>query len=286
MFEVKLVSFNRVGANGWGVVTPSGVVDISRRLDDRYPTLRHALAADRLGEIGHEAERSSPDFALSDLQLLPPIPDPEKIICIGLNYRAHVGEGGGALPRYPSLFTRFANTLVAHNAPMIVPKVSSEFDYECELAFVIGRPGRHIQPSVAMQHVAGYTCFNDGSVRDYQTSHSLPAGKNFVATAGCGPWLVTGDEIPDPGRLSLRTILNGVEVQHGDTSDMIFGIAAIIAYISGFTPLAAGDIISTGTPEGVGFLRRPPLWLKPGDIVEVEVEGIGVLRNPIAMEAD
>jgi 2-keto-4-pentenoate hydratase/2-oxohepta-3-ene-1,7-dioic acid hydratase in catechol pathway len=193
MFDVKLVSFNRAGANGWGVVTPSGVVDMSRRLDDRYPTLRSALAADRLSEIGDEAERSSPDFALSDVQRLPPIPDPEKIICIGLNYRAHVGEGGGAVSKYPSLFTRFANTLVAHDAPMIVPKVSSEFDYECELAFVIGRPGRHIQPSVAMQHVAGYTCFNDGSVRDYQTCHSLPAGNNFLATAGYRPWLVKGD---------------------------------------------------------------------------------------------
>jgi 2-keto-4-pentenoate hydratase/2-oxohepta-3-ene-1,7-dioic acid hydratase in catechol pathway len=286
MFDVKLVSFKRNGTNRWGVVTPTGVVDISRRLDGRYPTLRSALAAGRLSEISDEAEQASPEFALSDLQLLPPIPDPEKIICIGLNYRAHVGEGGGAVPKYPSLFTRFANTLVAHGAPMIVPGVSSELDYECELAFVIGRPGRHIPPSTAMQHVAGYTCFNDGSVRDYQTFHSLPAGKNFVATAGCGPWLVTGDEIADPGRLSLRTVLNGVEVQHGSTSDMIFGIAAIIAYVSGFTPLSPGDIISTGTPEGVGFLRKPPLWLKPGDVVEVEVERIGVLRNPIAAEAD
>lgn len=282
---MKLVSFNRNGQEGWGVVTPSGVIDMKRRLGGRYPTLHAALTADRLSEISDEAGRASPDFALSDAQLLPPIPDPEKIICIGLNYRAHVGEGGGAVPKYPSLFTRLANTLVAHDAPMIVPKVSSELDYECELAFVIGKPGRHIQPDSAMRHVAGYTCFNDGSVRDYQTSHSLPAGKNFAATAGCGPWLVTTDEIADPGRLSLRTILNGVEVQHGATSDMIFSIAAIIAYVSGFTPLTPGDIISTGTPEGVGFLRKPPLWLKPGDVVEVEVEKIGVLRNPVAAEA-
>jgi 2-keto-4-pentenoate hydratase/2-oxohepta-3-ene-1,7-dioic acid hydratase in catechol pathway len=136
-----------------------------------------------------------------------------------------------------------------------------------------------------MRHVAGYTCFNDGSVRDYQTSHSLPAGKNFVGTAGCGPWLVTRDEIADPGRLSLRTILNGVEVQHGNTSDMIFGIPEIIAYVSSFTPLNPGDIIATGTPEGVGFLRKPPLWLRPGDIVDIEVEKVGLLRNPIVAEA-
>jgi len=282
---VKLVSFNRNGGKGWGVVTPSGVVDMSRRFQGRYPTLRSALAADLLSEIGHEAGQASPDFGLSDLQLAPPIPDPEKIICIGLNYRAHVGEGGGAVPQYPSLFTRFTNTLVAHDAPMIVPKVSSELDYECELAFVIGRPGRHLDPASAMRHVAGYTCFNDGSVRDYQTSHSLPAGKNFVGTAGCGPWLVTGDEIADPGRLSLRTILNGVEVQHGNTSDMIFGIPEIIAYVSSFTPLNPGDIIATGTPEGVGFLRKPPLWLRPGDIVDIEVEKVGLLRNPIVAEA-
>ena len=135
-----------------------------------------------------------------------------------------------------------------------------------------------------MGHVAGYACFNDGSVRDYQVKHSLPAGKNFHATAGFGPWLVTADAIPEPGKLSLRTLLNGVEVQHGNTSDLIFDIPTIIAYVSGFTPLAAGDVISTGTPEGVGFLREPPLFLKSGDVVEIEVEGIGTLRNPVIAE--
>lgn len=283
---MKLVSFDRAGVAGWGVVKAAGVVDMSRRLDGRYPTLRSAIAADRLSAVVREADKASADFALSEVLLRPPVPDPEKILCIGLNYRAHVSEGGRAIPKYPSLFTRFANTLVAHDAPMVVPKVSSEFDYECELAFVIGKPGRHIRPSDAMQHIAGYTCFNDGSVRDYQKGHSLTAGKNFAATGGCGPWLVTGDEIRDPGRLALRTMLNGVEVQHGNTSDLIFDIPTIVAYVSGITPLVPGDLISTGTPEGVGYARNPPLWLKPGDVVEVEVEGVGALRNPIVAEAN
>jgi 2-keto-4-pentenoate hydratase/2-oxohepta-3-ene-1,7-dioic acid hydratase in catechol pathway len=281
---MKLVSFQRDGIEGWGAVIGDGVVDMSARLGRRFPNLRSALAAEALDIVARELMGASPDFALASVTMLPPIPDPDKIICIGLNYRAHVSEGGGKLPQFPSLFTRFADTLVAHGAAIVQPKVSSELDYECELALVIGKPGRHIPRGDAMDHVAGYSCFNDASVRDYQIAHSLPAGKNFFATGGFGPWLVSADEIPDPGQLDLRTLLNGLEVQHGNTSDLIFDIPAIISYISGFTPLAAGDVISTGTPEGVGFVRKPPLWLKPGDIVEIEVEKIGVLRNPVVAE--
>jgi 2-keto-4-pentenoate hydratase/2-oxohepta-3-ene-1,7-dioic acid hydratase in catechol pathway len=279
---MKYVSFRRGDRSSYGVVMDGGVFDLGMRHCDRHPTMRAALSAGVLGELAGEAR--APDVALSAITLLPPIPDPDKIVCVGLNYRAHVGEGGGELPTHPSLFTRFADTLVPHGGAIVVPRLSAELDYECELAFVIGRGGRHIPAESAMEHVFGYTCFNDASVRDYQVRHSLPAGKNFHATGGCGPWIVTADEVGDPGCLELTTRINGVEHQHGNTRDLIFDIPAIIAYVSGFTPLSPGDIISTGTPEGVGFLRDPRVFLRPGDLVEVFVERIGVLANPVVAE--
>jgi 2-keto-4-pentenoate hydratase/2-oxohepta-3-ene-1,7-dioic acid hydratase in catechol pathway len=282
---MKLVSFSAAGKPSWGVVIPAGVIDLVRRFGGRFPNLRAALAADALREIARETRGASADFGLEEVKLLPPVPNPEKVICIGLNYKAHVGEGGGPLPEFPSLFTRFADTLVGHEEPLVLPKLSKELDYECELALVIGRGGRHIRAEDAMRHIAGYCCFNDASVRDYQVRHSLPAGKNFFATGPLGPWLVTSDEIADPGALSLRTLINGEEFQHGNTRDLIFDIPTIIAYVSGFTPLAPGDVIATGTPEGVGFLRNPPVFLEAGDVVEIEIEGIGVLRNPVVAEA-
>lgn len=221
--------------------------------------------------------------ALADVTLLPPIADPGKIICIGLNYRAHVAEAGRALPEQPSLFVRFTDTLVAQGAPLLCPKVSDNFDFEGELAVVIGKGGRHIGEDQAMEHVAGYACFNDGSVRDWQ-KHSVSAGKNFPQTAGFGPWLVTRDEIPDPAALTLTTRLNGEVVQHAGTDMLIFPIPRLIAYVSAFTALSPGDVIATGTPEGVGLGRTPPLWMKPGDVVEVEISGIGTLRNPVVAE--
>src|SRR5207302_9208048 len=211
-------------------------------------------------------------------------PRPDKIVCIGLHYRAHAAEAGLKVPEHPSLFLRLANTLVPHGGEMIRPKASADMDYEGELAVVIGRGGRHIAAADALAHVAGYSCFNDGSLRDFQFKHSVAVGKNFIATGGFGPWLVTGDEIPDPAALTLTTRLNGVEVQRGTTADMIFDVPTIIAYVSGFTRLEPGDVISTGTPPGVGLARKPPLWLKPGDVVEVEISKIGVLRNAIVAE--
>jgi 2-keto-4-pentenoate hydratase/2-oxohepta-3-ene-1,7-dioic acid hydratase in catechol pathway len=282
---MRLVSFKKDGSEGWGVVKGDDIVEMTRRFDRKYPSVQSAIAASALVAAAREAEVASPDFVLSAVTLLPPIPAPNKVICIGLNYRGHVSEGGGKLPSHPSLFTRFADTLVGQDEAIIKPIVSNDLDYECELALVIGKPGRHIARGAAMDHVAGYSCFNDASVRDYQVSHSLPAGKNFYATGGFGPWLVTADEIPDPGNLALRTLINGVEVQHGNTKDLIFDIPAIIAYVSGFTPLGPGDVISTGTPEGVGFVRKPPLFLKPGDVVEIEVEKVGTLRNPVLAES-
>ena len=164
------------------------------------------------------------------------------------------------------------------------PKASTSFDYEGELALVIGLPGRHIATAEAMRHVAGYACFNDGSIRDFQFDHSVAAGKNFPATGGFGPWLVTADEIPDPTTLELTTRLNDVVVQHAGLGSLIFDLPAIVAYVSSFTPLAVGDVIATGTPEGVGFARKPPLWLRPGDTVEVDIPGVGTLRQKIIQE--
>jgi len=283
---MKLVSFTMSGGSSWGVATGTGVIDMGRRLGGRYPSLRALLAADAIPAAAEAARTAKPDHALSEIALLPPIPDPDKIICLGNNYRAHVLEGGNRIPEHPQLFIRLANSLVGHGAPIIVPKISRELDYEVELAVVIGRGGRHIPKARALAHVAGYTCFHDASVRDIQLTHSLDAGKNFIGTGPCGPWLVTRDEIADPAKLDLKTRLNGKELQNGNSSDLIFDIPTLIAYISSFTPLVPGDIISTGTPQGVGFTRKPPIWLKPGDVVEIEVEGIGVLRNPVVAEAD
>jgi len=282
---MKLASFRLAGRLSYGVVVGDGVVDVGARLGARFPSLRAALAGDALGEIARAAA-SKPDLALTDVMLLPPIPAPDKIVCIGLNYRAHAAEAGLKVPEHPSLFLRLNNTLVPHGGALVRPSVSSDMDYEGELAVVIGRGGRHIVAAQALDHVAGYSCFNDGSLRDYQRQHSVAVGKNFVATGGFGPWLVTRDEIADPSQLILTTRLNGAEVQRGETADMIFSVPQIISYVSAFTRLEPGDVISTGTPPGVGMARKPPLWLKPADMVDVEISKIGVLRNSVVAEGN
>jgi len=281
---MKLASFSAAGRDTYGAVVEGGVVDLGRRLGDRYPTLRAAIAGDALARLAGEVVAAKPDFSLAQVTLLPPITDPDKVICAGRNYRAHAAEAGGAPPENPQVFLRLVNTLVAHGQPMVCPKISGDFDYEGELALIIGKPGRHIAKADALSHIFGYTLFNDGSIRDIQFKHSIAAGKNFHQTGGFGPWIVTADEIPDPTRLHLATRLNGHEVQHTGIDDLIFDIPTLISYCSDWTPLVAGDVISTGTPEGVGFARKPPLWMKPGDVVEVEIGGIGVLRNPIVAE--
>lgn len=281
---MKLISFATSGRTSYGIVSGNGIIDLGRRWGGRYPTLRSAIAGDAFTKLATELGDAAVDLPMASVTLLPPIPDPDKIICVGLNYRDHAAESGSKIPDYPSVFTRLTNTLVGHGSPMICPRVSGDFDYEGELALIIGKSGRHIAERDALAHVFAYTCFNDGSIRDYQFKHSLAAGKNFVATAGLGPWLITVDEIPDPSQLMLSTRVNGETLQHKKTSDMIFDVPAIIAYLSIWTELIAGDVITTGTPEGVGFSRKPPLWLKPGDSVEVEISGIGMLRNPVVSE--
>jgi 2-keto-4-pentenoate hydratase/2-oxohepta-3-ene-1,7-dioic acid hydratase in catechol pathway len=281
---VKLISFVASGRQSYGAVAGDGVVDLGRRFGGRFPTLRTAIAANAQAEFAAALQGAERDLSLAGISLLPPIPDPEKILCAGRNYRGHAAEGGAKVPEFPSLFVRLANTLVAAGGAIVVPRISSDLDYEGELAVIIGKPGRHVKQAEALSHVLGYSCFNDASVRDFQFKHSLTTGKNFVATGGFGPWIVTADEIPDPTQLHLTTRLNGTEVQHTRTDDLIFDIPTLISYISDFTPLAPGDVIATGTPEGVGWVRKPPLWMKAGDVVEVEVSGVGLLRNPIVAE--
>lgn len=282
---MRIVSFETRDGPSFGLLAEGdGIVDLLRRTP--FADISGVLRADALPSLAAHAA-AAPDHGLSDVTLLPAVPDPlRKVLCVGLNYRAHVAESAGReVPEQPRIFARLADTIIAHGAPLWRPRNSTHFDYEGELAVVIGRAGRHIPAARAMAHVAAYTIFNDGSVRDYQ-KHSVTAGKNFPATGPLGPWLVTADAIPDPAALILETRVNGERRQRTSTGDMILSVPALIEYISAFTPLSPGDVIATGTPEGVAHARRPPPWLKPGDVVEVEISGIGTLRNPVVAEED
>jgi 2-keto-4-pentenoate hydratase/2-oxohepta-3-ene-1,7-dioic acid hydratase in catechol pathway len=278
---MKLLSFAIDGKASYGAMNDHGVIALAERIGQ--PTLRDALAAGALADMRKLVADAKPDHALEEIKFLPVVPSPGKILCAGINYRAHAAETGRDVPKAPSVFARFTDTLVGHDREMIRPRVSTQFDYEGELAVIIGRPGRHISADRALDYVAGYSCFVDGSVRDYQ-KFSVTAGKNFPATGPLGPWLVTTDEIPDPGRLTLSTRLNGVEMQRAFAADMIHSVSAIVAFCSDFTALSAGDVIATGTPEGVGHQRSPQLWMKVGDLLEVEISGIGVLRTRVVDE--
>jgi 2-keto-4-pentenoate hydratase/2-oxohepta-3-ene-1,7-dioic acid hydratase in catechol pathway len=280
---MKLASYVADGVETFGVVVGDGVATLGGRLKGGHKTLREALAAGALDDMRQVASGLRADRTLAAIRFLPTIPNPEKILCAGINYRSHAAETGRELPKQPSMFIRFADTLVGHGGEMIRPNVSSNFDFEGELAVIIGRGGRHIKPEHALDHVAGYTCFVDGSVRDYQ-KFSVTSGKNFPATGPLGPWLVTAEEIPDPTRLVLTTRLNGQDMQRSGTDLLIYSVPQIISFCSDFTPLHPGDVIATGTPEGVGHKRNPPLWMKPGDMLEVEITSIGTLRTHIVDE--
>jgi len=278
---MKLLSFAAGGKELFGAVAGDGVVTLNGRVGQE--SLRAALAAGAMQDMRKAAGEAKPDRKLADIAFLPVIPQPGKILCAGVNYRAHAAEVSRELPKQPSMFIRFPDTLLGHDGEMIRPKLSDNFDYEGELALVIGKAGRHIPAERALDHVAGYTIFVDGSVRDYQ-KFSVTSGKNWPGTGPLGPWLVTTDEIPDPSKLTLTTRLNGQQVQHSPTSQLIYSIPQIIAFCSDFTMLSPGDVIATGTPEGVGHGRKPPLWMKPGDTLEVEITGIGILRVRIVDE--
>ena len=280
---MKLASYLSYGVATFGVVSGDGVVTLGGKLKGGYKTLAEAIAAGALEEIRKVAKGARADQKLSEVRFLPVISNPSKILCAGINYRAHAAETGRELPAQPSMFIRFSDTLVSHEGEMIRPKISANFDFEGELAVIIGRGGRHIKPDRALAHVAGYTCFIDGSVRDYQ-KFSVTSGKNFPGTGPLGPWMVTADEIPDPTKLTLETRLNGQQMQRSGTNQMIYSVPQIISFCSDFTYLHPGDIIATGTPEGVGSRRTPPVWMKAGDVLEVDISSIGTLRVRVADE--
>jgi 2-keto-4-pentenoate hydratase/2-oxohepta-3-ene-1,7-dioic acid hydratase in catechol pathway len=279
--QMKLLSFTADGKDYFGAASGDGVITLNDKIGQ--PDLRSALAAGAMAAMQQAAKGAKPDRKLGEIRFLPVIPRPNKILCAGINYRSHAAETGRELPKQPSMFIRFTDTLVGHDGELVRPTVSDNFDFEGELAVVIGKAARHIKAERALDHVAGYTCFVDGSVRDYQ-KFSVTSGKNFPGTGPLGPWLVTTDEIHDPSQLTLTTRLNGAQVQHSPTDLLIYSIPQIIAFCSDFTALSPGDVIATGTPEGVGHGRKPPLWMKPGDTLEVEISRIGTLRARVTDE--
>jgi 2-keto-4-pentenoate hydratase/2-oxohepta-3-ene-1,7-dioic acid hydratase in catechol pathway len=276
------MSFEINDQPSFGVVVGDAVVDVGRRHSHR--TLKDLLGSGDFGTVGREAARAKPDHALSEVRYLPVIPKPDKILCAGINYKAHQEETGREATAHPTLFTRFAASQVGHGQLMLRPIESERLDFEGEIALIIGRGGRRIKHEDALAHVAGFAPYNDGSVRDFQrhTTQFTP-GKNFVATGGFGPWMMTPDEIGDLDEMEVITRLNGTVMQQAKARLLIFGFAELIAYSSTFTELVPGDVIVTGTPGGVGAARTPPVFMAAGDIIEVEVKPIGTLRNEIAI---
>jgi 2-keto-4-pentenoate hydratase/2-oxohepta-3-ene-1,7-dioic acid hydratase in catechol pathway len=249
--------------------------------------LRQILASGLLTlRAVQEASRSpaAKKYDLEGAKLLPPLPDPPKIVCLGLNYADHAREGGAPVPKEPVLFSKYATALIGHGEPIVLPPVSTEVDYEAELVIVVGKSGRHLTADQAMGYVAGYTIGHDVSARDWQLKKDgkqWMVGKTFDTFAPTGPVLVTADEVPNPHNLGIRLRLNGETMQNSNTNQMIFSVGAILAYLSQVFTLQPGDLIFTGTPAGVGFARKPPVYLHAGDVVEVEIDGLGVLRNPV-----
>ena len=274
---MKLASYR------WNGETHCGVFSGGRlyRLGSRIIEFLQGAQSPQLPDL-----TSLPSVALEEVQLLPPVPDPEKIICIGLNYRDHARETGMEIPKHPIFFAKYRNALAGPYDPIVLPRVSRRVDYEAELAVVMGKPGRHIPEEHALEYVAGYMVLDDVSARDFQRrTGQWIQGKTFDTFAPCGPFLVTSEEVPDPHALAIRLRLNGQLMQDSSTRELIFTIPQLIAYISDIVTFAPGDIISTGTPPGVGFARKPPVYLKAGDVVEVEVDQVGALRNPVVAEA-
>ncbi len=282
---MKFATFKANGTATWGIIDGEDAIDLGTVLRDRYPDLKSAITANALHEAAEQAGDAK-RYPLSNIEWLPVIPNPDKILCVGLNYEMHRKETGRAEVDNPTIFARFANSQTGHLANIIRPRVSHELDFEGELAIIIGKAGRYISRADAWSHIAGYACYNDGSVRDFQRhTHQFTPGKNFPDTGAFGPWMMTPDELGELGPLRIQTRVNGQVVQDARFEQMIFDIPRIIEYCSSFTRLEPGDVIATGTPGGVGAKRTPPLWLKPGDTVEVEIDRLGILRNGIADEA-
>jgi acylpyruvate hydrolase len=286
---MRFLTFKSKGEEGIGILDSVGAVRGFLASDQRFPGNLDRLIGtsdDALRAAGVVLQ-SGKVFDLQQIDVLPPLSASPKIICIGLNYAAHTEEGGFAPQTYPAVFTRFNSSLIGHRAPLLRPRVSDKLDYEGELVAVIGRGGRHIAKDAALSHVLAYSVFNDGSIRDYQMKTAQwTVGKNFDGTGAFGPYLVTADELPSGATgLRLQTRLNGQIVQDATTSDLIFDVATLVSTLSEAFTLQRGDIIVTGTPSGVGFARKPPLYMKAGDVCEIEIEGVGTLVNPVVDEA-
>lgn len=285
---MKVVSFEIGGQSRFGVVQQAGIVDLTGKLGPKISNVRDALAHDALGRMKELTYGLEPDFALDEVKLLPPIPFPEKIICVGVNYghRNEEYKDGSAAPRFPSVFPRFPGSFVGHENALIRPLESEQLDYEGEIAIVIGKPGRRISQDGAESHIAGLTCLNEGTVRDWvrHGKFNVTQGKNFDSSGSMGPWLVTADEFDGYDKLEVITRVNGEERQRDTTANLMFSFRYLIHYISKWTTLQPGDVISTGTPIGAGVRFDPPRFLRAGDVVEVEVPGIGVLCNKVAEE--
>ena len=279
---MKLISFMRSGSAAYGVVVGEKVLDLKPLLGSEVADLKTVIEKNLVSRISTLLGSHQPDLNFADLTLLPVIPNPDKIVCVGLNYHDHVKETGRDLTEKPAIFLRLNDSQVAHGQNIVRPLESHRLDYEGEIAVIIGKGGRRIQEADAWSHIAGYSCYNDGSVRDWQnfTTQWIP-GKNFFKTGGFGPWMVTADEIAPNQVMTLSTKLNGQEMQRTTTDMMIHSIPRQLAFISTVIPLKAGDVIVTGTPGGVGNKRTPQVFMKPGDVIEIEVDAIGVLRNGI-----
>ena len=280
--KMTLVSFSRLGKARFGAIVKDGLIDLTGKLDPDVNTIKELISLHMEDQAEEFIAGKNKDLSFSDIIFLPVIPDPEKIMCVGLNYIEHKKETGRPDVDNPTIFTRFADSQVAHMQPMIKPDNSDRFDYEAEMAIIIGKGGRFISEDEALNHIAGYACYNDGSIRNYQrhTSQYTP-GKTFPGTGGFGPYMVTPSEVGDYRKLPIELRLNGNIMQKATLADLIFPIPRLISYISEFTALSSGDVIVTGTPGGVGDKRNPPVYMVPGDIVEVDIGMLGVLRNPI-----
>lgn len=282
---MKLLSFTHRQQHSYGVLKDKGIIDLGRRFRRDWPSLKHLVAAAEGLSSAAQLANGAADFGLTEVELLPVIGEPGAIICIGLNYEDHRAETARPVAPHPTIFLRVPESLQAAHSPLLIPLESDHFDYEGELALVIGKPGRRISQTNAWDHVVGVSCFNDGSVRDWQShTHQFGPGKNFPRTGAFGPYLVTLDELPADRRLSLQTRVNGAQVQSTSTDQMIFPVPRLIEYVSTFMTLRPGDVIVTGTPGGVGAKREPPLWLKDGDVVEVEISSVGLLSNTCRKE--
>ena len=284
---MKFLSFVMNGADSFGAVVGDGVVDLGARHPE-LADLRAAIRADRLQSLAAEAGTASADAGLGDIEFLPTIPNPEKIICIGVNYANRNAEyrDGSSAPEYPSVFMRTRESFVGHGQALLDPPESDQLDYEGEITIVIGKEGRRIRAEDAHEHIAGLTIMNEGSLRDFlrHAKFNVTQGKNFEKSGALGPWMVTPDELDPMGELRVMTRVNGEERQNDVTSNLMFPFRYLLSYLSTFYRLKPGDIIATGTPNGAGARFDPPRYLSEGDVVEVEVPGIGVLKNPVAAE--